>query len=218
MAGEFQRLAEQLDAMAEELAELAYERLKENIDAGGTELPVDERRLQRARRAVLKAADRAVEAVDPALPIVAGSLVGSDGTFLRALYAEGIEGHYDGLAVHYYDLTLASLRAIREAQRKAGDTTPLWLTEFGWTSCFPARKTEGQHACVTAKQQARNLGDVFRALRGKRWVRAAIVYKLRKVLHSLDSQAALDLLLDKLRESKTNIEFLMQIAKTTPGE
>lgn len=46
----------------------------------------------------------------------------------------------------------------------------------------------------------------------------AIIYKLRKVLHSLESQAALDLLLDKLKENKTNVEFLMQIAKTTPGE
>ncbi len=46
----------------------------------------------------------------------------------------------------------------------------------------------------------------------------AIVIKLRKVLHSLDSQAALDLLLDKLKQTRTNIEFLMQIAKTTPGE
>ena len=46
----------------------------------------------------------------------------------------------------------------------------------------------------------------------------AITYKLRKVLHSLESQAALDLLLSKLKENKTNLEFLMQIAKTTPGE
>ncbi|QSB15841.1 transcription termination factor Rho [Natronosporangium hydrolyticum] len=46
----------------------------------------------------------------------------------------------------------------------------------------------------------------------------AITYKLRKVLHSLESQAALDLLLSKLKENKTNIEFLMQISKTTPGE
>ncbi len=45
-----------------------------------------------------------------------------------------------------------------------------------------------------------------------------IIIKLRKVLHSLDSQAALDLLLDKLKQTRTNIEFLMQIAKTTPGE
>jgi transcription termination factor Rho len=46
----------------------------------------------------------------------------------------------------------------------------------------------------------------------------AIVVKLRKVLHSLDMQASVDLLLDKLKQTRTNIEFLMQIAKTTPGE
>ena len=46
----------------------------------------------------------------------------------------------------------------------------------------------------------------------------AIIYKLRRVLASLDSHAALDLLLSKLKENKTNIEFLMQIAKTTPGD
>jgi transcription termination factor Rho len=46
----------------------------------------------------------------------------------------------------------------------------------------------------------------------------AIVHKLRKVLHSLESQAALDLLLDRLKQTRTNVEFLMQIAKTTPGE
>jgi transcription termination factor Rho len=45
-----------------------------------------------------------------------------------------------------------------------------------------------------------------------------IIYKLRKVLHSLESQAALDLLLDKLKQNRTNVEFLMQIAKTTPGD
>ena len=46
----------------------------------------------------------------------------------------------------------------------------------------------------------------------------AIVHKLRKVLHSLDSQEALNLLLDRLKKTKTNVEFLMQIAQTTPGE
>jgi transcription termination factor Rho len=45
-----------------------------------------------------------------------------------------------------------------------------------------------------------------------------IVHKLRRVLHSLESQAALDLLLDRLKQTRTNTEFLMQIAKTTPGE
>jgi predicted ABC-type ATPase len=56
VAGEFQQIRQRLEAIAEELADLAIERLKESIDAGGTELPVDERRLTRARRAVEKAA------------------------------------------------------------------------------------------------------------------------------------------------------------------
>jgi transcription termination factor Rho len=45
-----------------------------------------------------------------------------------------------------------------------------------------------------------------------------IVLKLRKVLHALDSQQALDLLLDRLKKTRTNIEFLMQIAQSTPGD
>jgi hypothetical protein len=55
MAGEFDHLRMRLEAISEELADLAMVRLKESIDAGGTELPVDERRLARARRAVEKA-------------------------------------------------------------------------------------------------------------------------------------------------------------------
>jgi predicted ABC-type ATPase len=56
MAGEFDEIRGRLEVIAEELADLAIERLRECVDAGGTELPVDERRLTRARRAVEKAA------------------------------------------------------------------------------------------------------------------------------------------------------------------
>jgi transcription termination factor Rho len=45
----------------------------------------------------------------------------------------------------------------------------------------------------------------------------AVTIKLRRVLHSLEQQQAIDLLLDRLRKTRTNLEFLMQIAKTTPG-
>ncbi|MGH9119737.1 MAG: hypothetical protein ACRD0A_18250 [Acidimicrobiales bacterium] len=55
MAGEFDDIRRRLEGISEELADLAIERLRESIDAGGTELPVDERRLTRARRAVEKA-------------------------------------------------------------------------------------------------------------------------------------------------------------------
>jgi hypothetical protein len=56
VAGEFDDIRQRLEAISEELADLAMERLRESIDAGGSELPVDERRLTRARRAVEKAA------------------------------------------------------------------------------------------------------------------------------------------------------------------
>jgi len=56
LAGEFDDIRRRLEAISEELADLALERLRESIDAGGHELPVDERRLTRARRAVEKAA------------------------------------------------------------------------------------------------------------------------------------------------------------------
>ncbi len=55
MAGEFDHIRARLEAIADELADLSIQRLRESIDAGGGELPVDERRLTRARRAVEKA-------------------------------------------------------------------------------------------------------------------------------------------------------------------
>ena len=44
-----------------------------------------------------------------------------------------------------------------------------------------------------------------------------IVWKLRRVLHALDQQQSIELLLSKLRETKTNYEFLLQVQKTTPA-
>ena len=55
MAGEFDEIRGRLEGIAEELADLAIVRLRESIDAGGTDYPVDEKRLTRARRAVEKA-------------------------------------------------------------------------------------------------------------------------------------------------------------------
>ena len=56
MPGEFDEIRSRLESIAEELADLAIQRLRESIDAGGGEMPIDERRLTRARRAVEKAA------------------------------------------------------------------------------------------------------------------------------------------------------------------
>ena len=45
-----------------------------------------------------------------------------------------------------------------------------------------------------------------------------IVLQLRRVLHALDTSASLELLLDKMKATRTNVEFLMQIQKTTVEE
>ncbi len=64
MAGEFDDIRSRLELIAEELADLAIIRLRESIDAGGSEFPVDERRLTRARRAVEKAVNLLAEPDD----------------------------------------------------------------------------------------------------------------------------------------------------------
>jgi hypothetical protein len=55
MAGEPDDIRARLEQIAEELDDLALLRLRESVDAGGSELPLDERRFTRARRAVEKA-------------------------------------------------------------------------------------------------------------------------------------------------------------------
>src|SRR5271157_3621219 len=126
--------------------------------------------------AILRAAYPAIKQVNPQIPVLAGSLVGANGVFLRALYAAGIKGYYDGLSVHFYNLVLASLRDIHETQLANGDNKPLWLDEFGWTSCWPQQRTQQEQACVTTAAQGGNLADLFHALARTPYVAADVVY------------------------------------------
>jgi transcription termination factor Rho len=45
-----------------------------------------------------------------------------------------------------------------------------------------------------------------------------IVWKLRRVMGALDSQQAIELLLDRVKQTRSNAEFLMQVAKNTPSQ
>lgn len=45
-----------------------------------------------------------------------------------------------------------------------------------------------------------------------------IIWKLRRVMGALDQQQAIELLLGKLRETRSNVEFLLQVQKTTPAQ
>ena len=129
--------------------------------------------------AILRAAYAAIKQANPQVSVLAGSLVGSNGVFLRALYGAGIKGYYDGLAVHFYNLPLASVRALREVQVANGDQKPLWLDEFGWSSCYPKHRVQEEQACVTTQVQARNLTDIFKALARTPYVGGVVAYDLQ---------------------------------------
>jgi hypothetical protein len=129
---------------------------------------------------LLKAAYPLVKAAAPSVRVAGAGIVGGNGKFLQALYAEGIKGSYDLLSVHFYDLVLLSLGQIRAVRAQAGDTTPLWLGEFGWTSCLTKkRKTQDQHPCVDRKTQAQNIVDALRAFAKQGDLAGATVYALR---------------------------------------
>jgi Cellulase (glycosyl hydrolase family 5) len=129
--------------------------------------------------ALLRAAYPAIKAADPSVLVLAGSLVGTNGAFLRLLYEKGIKGYYDGLAVHFYTLTLAAVRTTHEVQVANGDSKPLWLDEFGWPSCAPGEQIEQEQECVTPQLQATNLANTLRALARIPYVAAAVAYKLQ---------------------------------------
>jgi hypothetical protein len=129
--------------------------------------------------ALVRAAYPAIKQANPNVAVLAGSLVGSNGVFLRALYGAGIKGYYDGLAVHYYELTLASVRSIRQVQMANGDAKPLWLDEFGWSSCWPKHRIQEEQGCVTAGVQALDIANIFRALAHTSYVAAETIFHLQ---------------------------------------
>jgi hypothetical protein len=162
----------------------------------------------------VKATYPAVKHAAPKVPVLAGSFVGTNGAWLTAMYKAGIKGFYDGLAVHFYDIPLYGLRNTRSVQRKFGDRTPLWLTEFGWSSCYrkggPAYLLE--HACLTEQGQATAVADVFRAVGRTSWVKAAILYGLHD-----ESSAYRFGVVDLREKAKPVFARLRTLLRSTPG-
>jgi len=132
-----------------------------------------------AYASMLKAAYPAAKAGNSQVPVLAGSLaVGSD-SFVNAIYAHGIKGSYDGMSVHPYsegseNATWGSLDWMRDLMRANGDTKPLWLTEFGFSSCSVGGW------CSSETKQAQNLAGAFERLEREPNIKAAVVYNLRE--------------------------------------
>jgi polysaccharide biosynthesis protein PslG len=128
---------------------------------------------------LLRVAYPAIKSADPQMTVLGGSLVGTNGAFLRALYANGIKGYYDGLSVHFYTLALGAMRYTHEVQLHNGDHTPLWLNEFGWSSCWPGQRIQQEQGCVTQQAQATNIANVYRETARTPWIAAEMLYSLQ---------------------------------------
>ena len=102
-----------------------------------------------AYAALLAVGHAAVKAADPTATVLGGSLAGTDTAYLGALYQAGARGHFDALALHPYSKEspascqdarwayLCGVDAILGVMELYGDESPLWFTEFGWSSAPP---------------------------------------------------------------------------------
>ncbi|MEA2497436.1 MAG: polysaccharide biosynthesis protein PslG, partial [Thermoleophilaceae bacterium] len=142
---------------------------------------------------ILKAAYPRVKLAAPLLPVLGPAMAFSDGDFLEQLYAQGIQGSFDGLSFHPYNEWRAPTDPWQTEWRKYSYRTgvewihdilaahgdglkKLWFTELGWSSCLPG----SDRWCVTGNQQAQFIPDSLRIIRD-RWdfVDAAVIYNLR---------------------------------------
>ena len=105
--------------------------------------------------AMVKAAYPAIKAVQPNDIVVTGATTGNNFDFIEALYAHGIKGSFDAVAVHtdtaclvngpdvhYRDeqgkigrYTFTGYREVHAVMARHGDgDKPIWMTELGWNT------------------------------------------------------------------------------------
>jgi len=119
---------------------------------------------------LVKAAYPAAKAADPSATIIAGSLADADYQFTQSLLERGIGGHFDAYSVHPYSEDrspihpglagwakksfAAGVPLVRQTLLAHGQAQPIWLTEFGWSTCSVRGQPGAYDNCVDASTQA----------------------------------------------------------------
>lgn len=153
----------------------------------------------KARRyaALVRATYPRARAGDPGVPVIVGATSHSDVRFLGRVYAAGIRGRHDGVSIHpyadgreplstsappFYEFG-AGIESVRALQVLVGQVTPLWVTEFGYTSCATDR-------CVSPAVQAARTAASVRALPRFPYLAGAFLYQLRDATTDPDDEEA----------------------------
>jgi hypothetical protein len=155
--------------------------------------------------ALLRASFAAVRAGDRGAKVLVGPLTGNNYGFLRALYAAGIKGAFDAVAVHtdtacldrgperfYRDpggavarFSFLGYRSVHRVMARHGDgAKPIWMTELGWSStggapCERGRWAGRKPSGVSAAAQAAHLRAAFHCLARDRYVQVAAWFTLQ---------------------------------------
>jgi polysaccharide biosynthesis protein PslG len=138
--------------------------------------------------------------------VLAGSLADADFEFTDALYRDhGLKGHFDAFSIHPYSGDRSPLDpneeqykrhsfvrgvpAVREVMVGHGDPKPLWLTEFGWSTC-DRRSGPSWDRCVDQQTQALYLEQAYDQMRHWSYVPVGVWYSLKNT--SSDSSSRVD--------------------------
>jgi polysaccharide biosynthesis protein PslG len=143
---------------------------------------------------LVRAAYPAAKDADPSARVVAGSLADADFEFTDALYARGVKGHFDAWSVHPYSEDRSPLHpgiegwskksfvrgvpAVRATMLRHGDDKPLWLTEFGWSTCT-VRDQAAYENCVDPATQAEYLRLAFGQMQAWSYVPVGVWFNMK---------------------------------------
>lgn len=165
---------------------------------------------------LLQSAYQAIKGVNPTAKVISGSLAPVDAggetlsvfEYLEGMYAHGAKGYFDILAYnpytdgnspYWYNPAFPavsfshSVPLLRSIMLEYGDSSPIWLTEVGWSTV--------SESCVncwvdtlptTEEEQAEYFGDVITIASGWPYVEAIIVYELIDMLDPYSDEENLE--------------------------
>lgn len=142
---------------------------------------------------LVRAAYPAAKRGHPGATVVAGSLADADYAFTERLLQLGVGDSFDAWSVHPYSedrspfhggiagwakkSMSSGVPAVRDTLLRYGQDKPLWLTEFGWSSCS-VRGRAAYENCVGERAQARYLLQAFDRLRTWDFVQVGVWFNL----------------------------------------
>lgn len=110
---------------------------------------------------LLKACYPKLKAASPSVPVLVGGISDNQTTstlagnmsisdFLSGMYSNGAKGNYDAMAYHPYPAGIAgtatwdaAVRQVQGLMTQNGDSSPVWITEVGYSSTGDGTVTDG---------------------------------------------------------------------------